>query len=103
MCIRDSISQLMANGILTYLHASCVYQKFFQNNEAVFFESETDLLKKIRFFSNDDQARQDTAKQGREFYQQEFSAMKVSQFIIEATFDIPYSFDYCWQQELFRQ
>ena len=97
------ISQLMANGILTYLHASCGYQKFFQNNEAVFFESETDLLKKIRFFSNDDQARQDTAKRGREFYQQEFSAMKVSQFIIEATFDIPYSFDYCWQQELFRQ
>ena len=96
------ISQLMGNGILTFMHTSSGYQRFFKESEAVFFSNDTELQQQLRAFQNDDDARKAIAGQGRQVYQSEFSGQRVAQFIIETTFNLPYSTDYCWQDQVFR-
>ena len=96
------ISQLMGNGILTFLHSASGYQRFFRKSEAVFFSNDAELEQLLRTFHNDDEARKATAKQGRRFYQSEFSGQRIAQFILETTFNLPYSADYCWQDQVFR-
>jgi len=96
------ISQLMGNGILTFMHTASGYQRFFTESEAVFFSNDTELQQQLRAFQNDDDARKAIAGQGRQVYQSEFSGQRVAQFIIETTFNLPYSTDYCWQDQVFR-
>ena len=96
------ISQLMGNGILTFLHSASGYQRFFSNSEAVFFSDDAELQEQLRDFHHDDAARKTRASQGRQFYQTEFSGQRIAQFIIETTFNLPYSADYCWQDQVFR-
>ena len=96
------ISQLMGNGILTFMHTASGYQRFFKESEAVFFSNDTELQQQLRAFQNDDDARKAIAGQGRQVYQSEFSGQRVAQFIIETTFNLPYSTDYCWQDQVFR-
>ena len=96
------ISQLMGNGILTFMHTASGYQRFFKDSEAVFFSNDTELQQQLRAFQNDDDARKAIAGQGRQVYQTEFSGQRVAQFIIETTFNLPYSTDYCWQDQVFR-
>ena len=96
------ISQLMGNGILTFMHTASGYQRFFTESEAVFFSNDTELQQQLRAFQNDDDARKAIAGQGRQVYQSEFSRQRVAQFIIETTFNLPYSTDYCWQDQVFR-
>ncbi|MAD05972.1 MAG: hypothetical protein CMP86_01020 [Gammaproteobacteria bacterium] len=96
------ISQLMGNGILTFLHTASGYQRFFGNSEAVFFSDDAELQEHLRNFHHDDAARKTRASQGRQFYQTEFSGQRIAQFILETTFNLPYSADYCWQDQVFR-
>ena len=96
------ISQLMGNGILTYMHSAAGYQRFFSDEQAVFFDNDAELAQKLRHFHNDDAARKRIAGAGRSLYQREFSGERVAQFIIETTFDLPYSWDYRWQDQVHR-
>ncbi len=96
------ISQLMGNGILTFMHTASGYQRFFKESEAVFFSNDTELQQQLHAFQNDDDARKAIAGAGRQVYQTEFSGQRIAQFIIETTFNLPYSTDYCWQDQVFR-
>ncbi|HCD27188.1 MAG TPA: hypothetical protein DER02_06685 [Gammaproteobacteria bacterium] len=96
------ISQLMGNGILTFLSARSGLQRFFSDSQAVFFNDSDHLLQQINRFHADDAARKTVAAAGRAHYHQQFSGQNVAQFMIETTFDQPYSNDYCWQDQVFR-
>ncbi|MEE2823943.1 MAG: glycosyltransferase [Pseudomonadota bacterium] len=96
------ISQLMGNGILTFMHSAAGYQRFFSDAQAVFFDDDKELQRKLRQFQNDDAARKEIARAGRALYQGEFSGQQVAQFILETTFDQPFSSAYPWQDQVFR-
>lgn len=96
------ISQLMANGILTFMHTGAGYQRFFNDQQAVFFATDAQLEQQLRHFHHDNDARKHVASGGRSIYQREFSGQRIAQFMIETTFDLPYSADYCWQDQVFR-
>jgi hypothetical protein len=96
------ISQLMGNGILTFLSGKSHLQRFFGEDSAVFFDGFDDLLGKIRMFNADDELRRKTAAKGQAIYREHFSGQRVVQYIIETTMGLAYSHDYIWQDEVYR-
>ena len=96
------ISQLMGNGLLTFMSTECGYKRFLSEDEAVFFDDEDSLVRQICAFQNDDARRKAVARAGRDFYHRHFSAKDVAQYIVETTFGVPYSKDYIWQDEVYR-
>lgn len=96
------ISQLMGNGILTFLSDKNNLQRFFGPESAAFFSDFDDLVQKIRMFQADDDLRKQTAANGQSFYREHFSGERVVQYIVETTMGLPYSYDYLWQDEIYR-
>ncbi len=98
----DRISQLMGNGILTFLSDKNHLQRFFGEESAAYFSDFDDLVRKIRLFQSDDDLRRQTAANGQSFYREHFSGERVVQYIIETTMGMRYSHDYIWQDEVYR-
>ncbi|HRK71779.1 MAG TPA: glycosyltransferase [Micropepsaceae bacterium] len=96
------MSQLMGNGLLTFMDEACGYRKFFGDGEAGFFGSEDELVAKIRQFHADDAKRRAVAGAGRRFYQTHFSGEMVGRFIVETTMGTAYSRNYLWADEVVR-
>ncbi len=96
------ISQLMGNGLLTFLSSESGYQRFLTPDEAAFYDDEDSLVRQINAFHDDDARRKAVARAGRAFYHRHFSAKDISQYIVETTFGMPYSKDYIWQDEAYR-
>jgi spore maturation protein CgeB len=101
MYSSDRISQLMGNGILSFLSDENGMRKLFSDDEAVFFKNHEDLEKKIMYFHNNDDHRKAISAAGRKLYHEQFSAMNIINFIIETTFNMPYSFEYSWSSEVY--
>ena len=97
----DRISQLMGNGILTFLWDKGDVRHLIGSENAVFFNSEEELRQKILYFHDNDSERIKIAANGRNFYHQHFSAEKIIEFILDITFERAHSFDYVWAQEVY--
>lgn len=96
------ISQLMGNGLLTFVWDKGDMRQFFNDEHVVFFQDSASLKKQIRNFHNDDARRQTVAGQGRKFYHEEFSGQKVASYMVETTLNSPYSHDYLWKDAVYR-
>lgn len=97
----DRISQLLGNGLLTFIWDKGEMRRLFNDEQVVFFKNEEELSKKIKYFQAEDEDRQTVAAAGRNYYQQHFSAQQVINFIIETTFEQPYTTDYPWAKEVY--
>lgn len=98
----DRIAQLMGNGLLTFLWDKGNMRKFFTDEHVAFFKNFDELIAKAKTFQADDALRQTVAGAGHAFYHEHFSGQQIIQFMIETTFDQPYSHDYIWQDEVYR-
>jgi hypothetical protein len=87
------VAQLMGNGILTFIHQSTGLEHFFKDM-AVFFDSQDDLLEKIRHFHTRDDERCRLASAGHDYLHAEMSSERIAQFIIDRTFGHPEA-DHC--------
>ena len=97
----DRLAQLIGNGLLTYVWDKGEMRRLFNDGQVVFFKNEDELSKKIKYFQAEDEDRQTIAAAGRHYYQQHFSAQQVINFIIETTFEKPYTTDYPWAKEVY--
>ena len=87
----DRITQLIGNGLLTFIHKDTMYNNFFSNKEVVFYSSLIDLSTKIQKYAQDDSARRKIAKSGKEKYMKFFNSTIIADYIIKNTFNIDYS------------
>ena len=101
MYSSDRISQLMGNGILSFLPDESGMRKLLCDEQVVFFKNQEDLEKKIIHFHHNDDHRKAISAAGRKLYHEQFSAMNIINFIIETTFDIPHTFNYSWSSEVY--
>ena len=92
----DRIVQLIGNGLLTFIDKKTKLNKFFSNNEVVFYNSINDLSKKIIKFSQNDKLRIKIAKNGRDKYLKYFNSKIVADFIINKTLQIKSKKSYFW-------
>ena len=61
----DRISQLMGNGLLTFVDKNTCLNDFFNNNEIVFYKDIDDLSYKLNKYKNDKTQRKKIAKNGK--------------------------------------
>ena len=86
----DRITQLIGNGLLTFIHKDTMYNNFFSNKEVIFYSSLLDLSEKIQKYARDDYDRKRIAKNGKEKYMKYFNSTIVADYIINNTFNLKY-------------
>ena len=92
----DRITQLIGNGLLTFIDKKTQLDKFFKDDEVVFYKNLDDLAKKITKYSLNDKLRVKIAKKGRKKYLKYFNSKIVADFIINKTLDINKNKKYFW-------
>jgi len=96
----DRITQLIGNGLLTFIHKDTHYNNFFAQDEVVFYSNLSSLSEKIQKFSRDDFLRKKIAKKGKLKYMKYFNSRIVADFIIKNTFGFNYEKNkYLWENK----
>ena len=84
----DRITQLVGNGLLTFIDKKTKLNKFFKGNEIIFYNSINDLAKKIIKYSNNDKLRAKIAERGQKKYLKHFNSKLVAEFIITKSLNL---------------
>jgi len=84
----DRITQLIGNGLLTFIHKNTLYNNFFSKDEVIFYSDVSNLSEKIQKFARDDGERIRIAKNGKKKYMKYFNSTIVADYIINNTFNI---------------
>jgi len=84
----DRITQLIGNGLLTFIHENTHYNNFFDNDEVIFYSNLSNLSEEIQKYARDDKQRKSIAKKGKMKYMKFFNSTLVADYIIKKTFDI---------------
>ena len=92
----DRITQLIGNGLLTFIDRKTKLDKFFNNDEVIFYNNINDLSKKIIKYSINDNLRSKIAKKGRDKYLKYFNSKIIADFIINKTLNINQNKKYYW-------
>ena len=94
----DRITQLIGNGMLTFVDKKTKLNKFFKSDEVIFYNSINDLAQKIIKYSDNDKLRAKIAKKGKKKYLKFFNSTLVAEYIINKTFNIKYKKKFIWEK-----
>ena len=92
----DRITQIIGNGLLTFVDQGTQYGDFFEDDEMIFYKNVDDLSEKIQKYNVEDGLRKKIAKNGKLKYFKYFNSTLVSQYILEKTYEIPKKKSYLW-------
>ncbi len=96
----DRITQLIGNGLLTFIHKNTLFSNFFSNDEIIFYSDISNLSEKIQKYAKDDGQRKKIAKRGKMKYMKYFNSTIVAEYIINKTFDNTYKKNkYLWENK----
>ena len=82
----DRITQLVGNGLLTFIDEKTQLGDFFKKDELIFYNSISELSDKIIKYSLDDKERIKVAKKGKYKYFKYFNSSLIAKYIIASTF-----------------
>ena len=94
----DRISQMVGNGLLTFVDKKTQLNDFFTKDEIIFYNSTSDLADKINKYNKDDKHRIRIAKAGRDKYFKYFNSTLVAEYIINKSFGL-YSKKFFWEKK----
>ena len=94
----DIITKLIVNGLLTFIDKKTQLNKFFNDNEVIFYNSLEDLSKKIIKYANNDSLRKKIASNGKKKYLKYFNSKIVADYIINKTLKINQKKKYIWDK-----
>jgi hypothetical protein len=92
----DRMSQLLGNGLLTFVARSTGFQDLFGEDEIAFYDGVDELIDKLAFFASHDAERRRTAEAGWRAAHSMFASQRVAKYILERSFDEPLSETYPW-------
>ncbi len=78
----DRISSLIGNGLLVFINKKTDFQKILSNKEVVYYSDTSDLIKKIKYYSQHDSKRKKIAQQGYQKYHRYMSNTVISKYIM---------------------
>jgi len=94
----DRMSQLVGNGLLTFIHKDTHYNDYFSDNQLIFYKNIDDLGYKLNKYKKDHKERKRIAKNGRNFYFKHFNSTVVAEFILRKTFNINHKEKVIWEK-----
>tara|TARA_Y100000590_G_scaffold274281_1_gene307977 strand:+ start:19919 stop:22054 length:2136 start_codon:yes stop_codon:yes gene_type:complete len=92
----DRITQIIGNGLLTFVDEGIQYRDFFDDDEMIFYKNINDLSEKIQKYCVEDKLRKKIAKNGKEKYIKYFNSELVSRYILEKTYGLSHKKKYIW-------
>jgi len=96
----DRITQLIGNGLLTFIDKNTLYSNFFSDDEIIFYSNISNLSENIQRYAKDDFQRKRIAKKGKAKYMKYFNSTIVAEYIINKTFDSSYkNTKYLWEEK----
>lgn len=95
----DRIGLYQGNGLLVFTTKSFSLSELYGDDAIVEVESADDFIDKLRYYVENESARQQVARTGYELGHREFNERLVSQYMIEATLGLPFSHPYRWPTE----
>ena len=78
----DRISSLIGNGLLVFINKKTNFQSILSQKEVVYYSGLDDLMKKIKYYSENDKERQRIAKSGHNKYHKLMSNIVVTKYIM---------------------
>ena len=78
----DRISSLVGNGLLVFINKKTNFQNILSNKEVVYYSNDKDLIKKIKYYSKNDNERKKIAKLGHYKYHKHMSNTVVTKYIM---------------------
>ncbi len=97
----DRIVQLTGNGLLTFSPNIPDFNQLYSDQEVVYFEDQNDLATKIKYYADHPTEAKKIAEAGWNKTRNSFNAKRISQFMLEVTFDQPLSEAYEWSHEVY--
>ena len=97
----DRIGLYQGNGLLVFATESFGLSELYGHDAIVEVEGADDFIDKLRYYIENDGARQKVARTGYELGHREFNERLVSRYMIEATLGSPFSHSYAWPMERF--
>lgn len=92
----DRIIQLAASGIMVLSPKIPHFTTLFNENEVVYFHNQEDFKEKLEYYLSHDDERQTIATNGYLKALKSFNSTRVTKFMIEALYDLPFSETYEW-------
>ena len=96
----ERMAQLAGNGILQFAHESGGFQDLMPAESIVYFSDESELKQKIESFHKDDDKRKKWAANARAFFHNQINTKLFSQYIVEASLQLPFTHDYVWARDI---
>lgn len=96
----DRMSQLLGNGLLTFVSRSTGFQDLFSEEQIAFYDGIGELVDKLDFFARHDSQRQKTAEAGWRAAHSMFASHRIAKYILERSFAEPLSETYPWPTEI---
>ena len=94
--ISDRITQLMGNGLMTFIDEKTHYSDFFSSKELFTYKNYSDLVEKINKYKRNEKDRKEIAKNGKLKYLKFFNSSKVAKFILNKTYQINDKENFLW-------
>jgi len=79
----NRIASIMGNGLLTFIDKKTEFDKIFNSNEVILYNTVRDLSDKINFYKINEKSRIKIAKKGQSKYFALFSEKKISKYIVD--------------------
>ena len=93
----DRMIHSFANGQLVLLDKRNGFQNLFGENEAAFYETKEEFFDKIRYYKNNPQERMKIAAAGHQKVHNEFSNVKIAQYMANILFEEDFQPTTSWQ------
>ena len=95
----DRLTQLIGNGLLTFIDEKTQFGNFFNKDEVIFYTSISGLSEEIQKYAKDDYLRKKIARKGKIKYMKYFNSTIVADYIIKNTFNVNYKKNkYMWDK-----
>ncbi len=82
MYSSDRISSLIGNGLMVFISEKTNFKNLFSNNEVVYYKNKKDLIKKIKYYSQNDSKRSKIAKLGYQKYHKHMNNILITKYMI---------------------
>lgn len=97
----DRMAQYLGHGLLVFIDRGSQFMDLFNEDEIAFYNDSNELIEKLRYFSSHDSERRKMAEKSWTKAHRLFDCKKVTQYMIERTFDLPISQNYGWPTNVY--
>ena len=94
----DRLSQLIGNGLLTFVDSKAGFEDFIPADKIIYYKDINDLSYKLNKYKKDYKQRKKISKSGRDFYLKYFNSTIVADFILSKTLGYKSKNSFLWQK-----